>query len=78
MTIAEPLPGDALPGWKNVRVSLEDGIAWVELNRPDKRNAMNPALNADMVEVLDFLEADDRCRCWCSRARATPSRPEST
>ena len=62
MTIAQPLPGDALPGWKNVRVSLEGGIAWVELNRPDKRNAMNPALNADMVEVLDFLEADDRCQ----------------
>jgi trans-feruloyl-CoA hydratase/vanillin synthase len=62
MTTAHPLPGDALPDWKNVRVSLEDGIAWVELNRPDKRNAMNPALNAEMVEVLDVLESDDRCQ----------------
>jgi len=50
------------PRYQNVAVSIEDGIAWVSLNRPDKRNAMSPALNAEMVEVLDFLEADDRCR----------------
>jgi feruloyl-CoA hydratase/lyase len=31
------------------------------LNRPDKRNAMNPALNRRMHGVLDELEADDRC-----------------
>ena len=47
--------------WKTVRVELDDGIAWVELNRPEKRNAMNPALNAEMVEVLLALDADDRC-----------------
>jgi trans-feruloyl-CoA hydratase/vanillin synthase len=47
--------------WENVRVEFDDGIAWVSLHRPDKRNAMNPALNAEMVEVLEALEADDRC-----------------
>jgi trans-feruloyl-CoA hydratase/vanillin synthase len=47
--------------WKTVRVTLEDGIAWVELNRPDKRNAMNPTLNAEMVDVLERLDADDGC-----------------
>jgi trans-feruloyl-CoA hydratase/vanillin synthase len=45
--------------WQTVRVQLEDGIAWVELNRPEKRNAMNPVLNAEMVEVLEHLDADD-------------------
>ncbi len=30
------------------------------LNRPEKRNAMNPALNMRMLEVLDALEGDDR------------------
>jgi trans-feruloyl-CoA hydratase/vanillin synthase len=40
-------------------VSTEDGIAWIELNRPDKRNAMSPRLNAEMVEVLETLDADD-------------------
>src|SRR5262249_13462546 len=43
-------------------VEFEDGIAWVIMNRPEKRNAMNPVLNDDMVEVLDALEFDDRCK----------------
>ena len=47
--------------WTTVRVDLDDGIAWVELNRPEKRNAMNPTLNAEMVEVLEALDADDAC-----------------
>jgi trans-feruloyl-CoA hydratase/vanillin synthase len=44
-----------------VRIEFENGIAWVSLNRPEKRNAMNPALNSRMIEVLDELEGDDRC-----------------
>jgi feruloyl-CoA hydratase/lyase len=45
--------------WETVRVTLDDGIAWVELNRPEKRNAMNPQLNAEMIDVLEVLDADD-------------------
>jgi trans-feruloyl-CoA hydratase/vanillin synthase len=51
-----------LPVWENVKVEFEDGIAWVTLNRPDKRNAMSPGLNRDMMNVLDVLEVDDRCK----------------
>lgn len=47
--------------YKNVRVDFDDGIAWVYLNRPEKRNAMSPALNAEMVELLKRLEVDERC-----------------
>jgi trans-feruloyl-CoA hydratase/vanillin synthase len=47
--------------WETVRVELDRGIAWVELNRPEKRNAMNPHLNAEMIEVLEALDADDDC-----------------
>ncbi|MGZ3274842.1 MAG: p-hydroxycinnamoyl CoA hydratase/lyase [Caulobacteraceae bacterium] len=47
--------------WQTVRVDFEDGVAWVTLNRPEKRNCMNPTLNSEMHEVLDFLEVDDRC-----------------
>ena len=50
------------PADSPVLVEIDKGVAWVTLNRPAKRNAMNPALNARMVEVLDELEADDRCR----------------
>jgi trans-feruloyl-CoA hydratase/vanillin synthase len=44
--------------WTTVLVELEEGIAWVTLNRPDKRNAMNPTLNREMAEVLEALELD--------------------
>ena len=50
-----------LGSWKTVRVTLDEGIAWVELNRPEKRNAMNPTLNTEMVDVLETLDADDGC-----------------
>ena len=42
-----------------VAFDVEDGIAWVRFNRPDKRNCMNPALNQRMREVLDELEFRD-------------------
>lgn len=45
--------------YRHVLIERDDGITWVILNRPDKRNAMNPALNSEMVAVLDELEADD-------------------
>jgi trans-feruloyl-CoA hydratase/vanillin synthase len=49
------------PGGKNVLVQYENGIAWVTLNRPEKRNAISPALAAEMLSVLDALETDERC-----------------
>jgi len=45
-----------------VKITFEEGIAWVTLNRPDKRNAMSPTLNREMMDVLDALEIDDRCK----------------
>jgi trans-feruloyl-CoA hydratase/vanillin synthase len=48
------------PPLANVLVELDEGIAWVTLNRPAKRNAMSPALNDEMVRVLDALEIDTR------------------
>ena len=44
-----------------VLVDFDTGVATVTFNRPEKRNAMSPALNIRMMEVLDELEADDRC-----------------
>jgi trans-feruloyl-CoA hydratase/vanillin synthase len=45
--------------WETVKVEKDKGIAWVSLNRPEKRNAMNPTLNAEMLDVLETLDADD-------------------
>ncbi|WP_433563233.1 p-hydroxycinnamoyl CoA hydratase/lyase [Nocardia sp. CA-151230] len=50
------------PWGDTVTVEFDEGIAWVSLNRPEKRNAMNPKLNDEMVATLDHLEYDDRCR----------------
>jgi trans-feruloyl-CoA hydratase/vanillin synthase len=52
-----------LPGGKLVLVEIEDRIAWVTLNRPEKRNAISPALASEMLSVIDELEVDDRCGC---------------
>lgn len=48
--------------WTTVRVEIVDGIAWVTLNRPAKRNAMSPTLNREMAEVLETLELDSRAQ----------------
>ena len=56
------MTGEPRPAWETVDVKHEDGIAWVTLNRPGKRNAMNPAMNRDMIDVLDTLELDESCR----------------
>ncbi|MCW2362566.1 MULTISPECIES: p-hydroxycinnamoyl CoA hydratase/lyase [Sphingobium] len=45
--------------YEAVKVTLDDGIAWVSLNRPAKRNAMNPTINREMWQVLDELEVRD-------------------
>jgi trans-feruloyl-CoA hydratase/vanillin synthase len=44
---------------ETVAFTVEDGIAWVSFNRPDKRNCMSPRLNRQMMRVLDELEFRD-------------------
>ncbi len=48
---------------QNVLVKVEDGIAWVTLNRPSKRNAFNPGIVFEMVQVMDVLEMEDSAQC---------------
>lgn len=48
--------------WSVVKVEVEGGIAWVTLNRPEKRNAMSPTLNREMIDVLQTLELDEDAR----------------
>ncbi len=60
-TTYEPVqtPIRKLGDWETVLVELDEGIAWVTLNRPDKRNCMSPKLNSEMTEILDALEVED-------------------
>ncbi len=57
-TSAEP---DKLPGGDTVLVEIVDRVAWVTMNRPDKRNAINVTLSFEMLDVFEALEADSRC-----------------
>lgn len=57
----DPQQEKPLPGGNTVLVEIEDRIAWVTMNRPDKRNAISPTLAAEMLSVIDELEVDDRC-----------------
>ncbi|WP_066552271.1 p-hydroxycinnamoyl CoA hydratase/lyase [Croceicoccus bisphenolivorans] len=52
----ENVPADEV---ETVAYTVEDGIAWVAYNRPDKRNCMSPRLNRQMMRVLDELEFRD-------------------
>src|SRR5689334_6023810 len=42
-----------------VAFDVQDGIAWVRFNRPEKRNCMSPRLNREMLRVLEALEFRD-------------------
>ena len=42
-----------------VTFRVENRIAWVKFNRPEKRNCMSPTLNRRMMQVLDELQFRD-------------------
>jgi trans-feruloyl-CoA hydratase/vanillin synthase len=61
--------------YENVKVEFDNGIAWVILNRPSKRNAMSPQLHYDMCDILNELEHDHDAKvlvltgagdAWCA------------
>ncbi len=57
--MAMPSQPDPRPEAETVRYEIEDGVAWVWFNRPDKRNCMSPKLNRQMLRVLNELEFRD-------------------
>lgn len=48
--------------FKTLELAIADGVATVTLNRPDKRNAMNPTLHVEMTELLEQLRYNDEVR----------------
>jgi enoyl-CoA hydratase len=43
-------------------LDLDGHVATIRLNRPDKHNAINAEMSAELIECLDALEADDDVR----------------
>ena len=48
--------------YENIRIEREGAVTFVVLNRPDKRNAMSPALHYDMEDALTWLATDKQTR----------------
>ena len=51
-----------MPTFETLLYSVEDGIATVTLNRPDKLNAFNTQMRDDLIAVFDSTDADDAVR----------------
>src|SRR5690606_10778571 len=45
-----------------VDLRVDCGIATITMNRPERLNAMNPAMREQLVGVFDETDADDRVR----------------
>jgi trans-feruloyl-CoA hydratase/vanillin synthase len=47
----------------NANVDETAGIAWLTLNRPEKKNALSIALLAEVSSALRSLAENDKIRC---------------
>lgn len=45
------------------RISEETGVAWLTLNRPEKKNALSRALLAELIDSLKSLRENTKIRC---------------
>jgi trans-feruloyl-CoA hydratase/vanillin synthase len=61
--------------YDNVKIEREGEVTFLTLNRPDKRNAMSPALHYDMEDALTRLDDDPETKglvlagageAWCA------------
>ena len=48
--------------FKTIKVQLGESMAWVNLDRPEVRNALNPELIRELTEVVDWLNSRDDIR----------------
>jgi enoyl-CoA hydratase/carnithine racemase len=48
--------------YEHLLYDVKDGIATITLNRPDKLNALNPAMADELIAVVDRVDADDDVR----------------
>ena len=63
--------------FKTIKVQLGESMAWVNLDRPEVRNALNPELISELTEAFDWLNNRDDIRviilkgngkCFCAGA----------
>jgi enoyl-CoA hydratase/carnithine racemase len=49
--------------FETIRFEKDDGVAWVTLNRPEVRNAINKQMQDELRELWRSLRYDDDVRC---------------
>jgi enoyl-CoA hydratase/carnithine racemase len=49
--------------YEHILADVEDGVAILTLNRPEKLNAMNQKLNRELHQAVKEADADDRIGC---------------
>ncbi len=68
-------------GFTQIRYAVEDRVAAITLDRPEKMNAFTPVMMAEIVQALDAADADDDVRAvvvtgegraFCAGADLTP------
>ena len=52
----------AAPTFETLLYAVEDGVATITLNRPEKLNAFNTQMMHDMIAAFDATDADDAVR----------------
>lgn len=50
------------PSFETILYEVEDGVATITLNRPDRLNAWTPLMMMDLMSAFDHTDADDRVR----------------
>jgi len=57
-------PGDTVPTipFETLLYAVDDGVATLTLNRPDKLNAFTPRMRDDLIAAFDATDADDAVR----------------
>ena len=61
----------AAPTFETVLYQVEDGIALVTLNRPEKLNAFNTQMMKDLIAVFDETDKDDAASGFSPRRAKT-------
>ena len=56
--------------FETIRIDKQDGITFLTMNRPEKRNAMNPQMHYETDRALPELEADPDTKVVVLTARA--------
>jgi enoyl-CoA hydratase len=56
------MSGMGVLSYESLLVSVEEGVATIVVNRPEKRNALNATVRMEVVDALDALREDTEVR----------------